>query len=148
MVVPALSADLNEPYEVRFDATGNMFFAEMQNHVVRRVDASTHQISTVAGTGTAGFSGDGGPAVKALLKQPHSIAFDQQGRLLICDIGNLRIRRVDLKTGIIETWAGTGERSRRRMVQQSRGRRSMVRARSHRTRKVIFIWLCGKEMRF
>ena len=106
----ALAASLNEPYEVRFDQAGNMFFAEMQNHVVRRVDARTHLISTVAGTGAAGFSGDGGPAVKAQLRQPHSIAFDPQGRLLICDIGNLRIRRVDLSSGVIDTWAGTGER--------------------------------------
>jgi len=107
---PALAAAMNEPYEVRFDRGGNMFFAEMQNHVVRRVDARTHAIATVAGTGVAGFSGDGGPAVKAQLRQPHSIAFDAEGRLLICDIGNLRIRRVDLETGTIETWAGTGER--------------------------------------
>ena len=107
---PALSADLNEPYEVRFDAAGNMYFAEMQNHIVRRVDARTRIISTVAGTGVAGFAGDGGPATQAMLRQPHSIAFDREGRLLICDIGNLRIRRVDLSTGIIETWAGTGEK--------------------------------------
>jgi sugar lactone lactonase YvrE len=107
---PALSADLNEPYEVRFDRAGNIYFAEMQNHIVRRVDAKTHVISTVAGTGVAGFAGDGGPAAQALLRQPHSIAFDPQERLLICDIGNLRIRRVDLKTGLIETWAGTGEK--------------------------------------
>jgi DNA-binding beta-propeller fold protein YncE len=107
---PALAAAMNEPYEVRFDRAGNMFFAEMQNHVVRRVDAKTHVIATVAGTGVAGFSGDSGPAVKAQLRQPHSIAFDSQGRLLICDIGNHRIRRVDLGTGTIETWAGTGER--------------------------------------
>jgi sugar lactone lactonase YvrE len=107
---PALSAAMNEPYEVRFDRDGNMFFAEMQNHVVRRVDARTHVISTVAGTGTAGFGGDGGPANQAQLRQPHSIAFDAEGRLLICDIGNHRIRRVDLKSGKIETWAGTGGR--------------------------------------
>lgn len=107
---PALKAALNEPYEVRFDKAGNLFFAEMQNHVVRRVDAKTGIISTVAGTGTAGFSGDGGPARAAQLRQPHSIAFDPQGRLLICDIGNLRIRRVDLGTGNIETWAGNGEK--------------------------------------
>jgi sugar lactone lactonase YvrE len=106
----ALDAALNEPYEVRFDRSGNMFFAEMQNHVVRRVDAKSHIITTVAGTGTAGFAGDGGPAAKAQLKQPHSIAFDSEGRLLICDIGNLRIRRVDLQAGTIDTWAGTGER--------------------------------------
>jgi DNA-binding beta-propeller fold protein YncE len=107
---PALRASLNEPYEVRFDAAGNMYFAEMQNHVIRRVDAKTKVITTIAGTGTAGFSGDGGTAAKAQLRQPHSIAFDPQGRLLICDIGNLRIRRVDLATGLIDTWAGTGER--------------------------------------
>lgn len=107
---PALSAALNEPYEVRFDRAGAMYFAEMQNHVVRKVAAKSGIITTVAGTGAAGFSGDGGPAVKAQLRQPHSIAFDREGRLLICDIGNHRIRRVDLRTGIIETWAGTGER--------------------------------------
>ena len=107
---PALAAAMNEPYEIRFDRAGNMYFAEMQNHVVRRVDAKSKIISTVAGTGSPGFSGDGGPAVKAQLRQPHSIAFDAEGRLLICDIGNHRIRRVNLSTGIIETWAGTGER--------------------------------------
>ena len=106
----ALAASLNEPYEVIFDRRGDMYFAEMQSHVVRRVDAKTRVISTLAGTGVAGFSGDGGPAAKAQLRQPHSIALDPQGRLLICDIGNHRIRRVDLKTGTIETWAGTGER--------------------------------------
>jgi sugar lactone lactonase YvrE len=107
---PALEASLNQPYEVRFDRRGNLFFAEMQNHVVRRVDAKTHVITTVAGTGQPGFSGDGGPAAKAQLRQPHSIAFDPEGRLLICDIGNNRIRRVDLVTGLIDTWAGTGEK--------------------------------------
>jgi len=101
---------INEPYEIRFDNAGNMFFADMQDQVIRRVDAKTHAMTTVAGTGVAGFSGDSGPAVKAQLRQPHSIVFDPQGRLLICDIGNNRVRRLDLKTGNIETWAGTGER--------------------------------------
>jgi sugar lactone lactonase YvrE len=101
---------LNEPYEIRFDKQGNMFFVEMQNHLIRRVDRKTKIITTVAGTGQPGFSGDGGPAVKAQFKQPHSIQFDPQGRLLVCDIGNHRVRRIDLKTGAIETYAGTGER--------------------------------------
>ena len=108
---PALKAELNQPYEIRFDRAGNMFFVEMPNHVVRRVDKKTGIISTVAGTGQPGFSGDGGPGVKAQMRQPHSIAFDPQGRMLICDIGNNRVRRLDLKTGIIETWLGTGEKS-------------------------------------
>jgi sugar lactone lactonase YvrE len=106
---PALEASLNQPYEVRFDRAGNMFFAEMQNHVVRRVDARTRIITTVAGTGQPGFSGDGGPANRAQLRQPHSIAFASDGALLTCDIANFRIRRVDLATGIISTFAGTGE---------------------------------------
>src|SRR6185312_12072527 len=87
---PATEAELNEPYEIRFDKAGNMFFVEMQNHIVRRVDAKTKKISTVAGTGAPGFTGDGGPAAKAQFKQPHSIAFDPAGKLLVCDIGNNR----------------------------------------------------------
>jgi len=107
---PATSARCNEPYEVRFDTAGNMFFVEMKNHVVRRVDARTHTISTVAGTGQPGFSGDGGPATSAQLKVPHSIALDDHDQLYICDIGNHRIRKVDLKTGRISTLAGTGQK--------------------------------------
>ena len=107
---PALKASLNEPYEVRFDKAGNMFFVEMQNHVVRRVDAKTKIISTFAGTGSPGFGGDGGPAAQAQFKQPHSIAFDPEGNLLVCDIGNNRIRRIKLETGVIDTYAGTGEK--------------------------------------
>jgi DNA-binding beta-propeller fold protein YncE len=107
---PATSALLNEPYEVRFDKAGNMFFVEMQNHVLRRVDAKTKVISTVAGNGSPGFAGDGGPAAKAQFKQPHSLAFDPSGNVLVCDIGNNRIRRIDLKTGQIDTYAGTGEK--------------------------------------
>lgn len=107
---PATAASLNEPYEIRFDKAGNMFFVEMKNNIVRRVDAKTKIISTVAGTGQPGFSGDGGPAVKAQFRQPHSIAFDPQGRLLICDIMNHRVRRLDLKTGMIETYLGNGDR--------------------------------------
>lgn len=107
---PATKAKLNEPYEVRFDEKGNMFFVEMRNHIVRRVDAETGVISTVAGSGKQGFSGDGGPAVKATLNRPHSIALDHAGHLYICDIGNHRVRKVDLETGKIDTFAGTGEK--------------------------------------
>jgi streptogramin lyase len=111
---PARQAQLNEPYEVRFDRQGNLFFVERLNHTVRRVDAKTGIISTVAGTGAAGFSGDGGPATQAMMNQPHSIQIDWQfnrrGDLYICDILNHRIRKVDLKTGVITTFAGTGEK--------------------------------------
>jgi DNA-binding beta-propeller fold protein YncE len=107
---PALDASLSMPHEIRFDAAGDVFIAERDNHVIRKVNRRTGIISTVAGTGSAGFSGDGGPATSAALRMPHSLAFDPQGRLLICDIGNHRIRRVDPRTGVIETYAGTGER--------------------------------------
>ncbi|HJT36217.1 MAG TPA: prolyl oligopeptidase family serine peptidase [Pirellulales bacterium] len=107
---PATEAELNEPYEVRFDSRGNLHFVEMRNHVVRRIDAQTGRILTVAGTGKAGFGGDDGPAAAAQLRDPHSIAFDRDDRLYIADIGNHRIRRVDPRTGQIETIAGNGEK--------------------------------------
>jgi sugar lactone lactonase YvrE len=107
---PATQAALNQPYEVRFDRAGNMFFVDMPNHNIRRVDRKTGVITTIAGTGEPGFSGDGGPGMKAQFRQPHSIAFDREGRLLICDIGNHRVRRLDLRTGKIETWLGNGDR--------------------------------------
>jgi streptogramin lyase len=106
---PATQATLRAPHELVFDKNGDLYIAERDNHVIRKVTMKTGIISTVAGTGTAGFSGDGGPGAKAVLNQPHSIFLDRDGTLLICDIGNHRIRRLHLDTGIIEAWAGTGE---------------------------------------
>jgi sugar lactone lactonase YvrE len=109
--VPATQASLNMPHEIQFDRDGHLYVAERDNHVVRKVDRKTGIISTLAGTGQPGFSGDGGPAARAQLRQPHSIAVDpRRSRLLVCDIGNHRIRQVDLVTGGIETCGGTGER--------------------------------------
>ena len=105
----ATAAALNMPHEIQFDSANNLYIAERDSHVVRKVDAKTGVISTFAGTGAAGFSGDGGPATRAQLRQPHSIAVDRRGILLICDIGNHRIRQVDLSSGIIESYGGTGE---------------------------------------
>jgi hypothetical protein len=107
---PATAASLNMPHEIQFDAAGHLYIAERDNHVIRKVDGRTGLISTFAGTGIAGFSGDGGAASAAQLRQPHSIAIDSKRRLLICDIGNHRIRKVDLSTGRIDTFGGTGER--------------------------------------
>lgn len=103
---PAQKADLNEPYEIRFAGNGDLYFVEMQNHVVRMIDAKSHTISTIAGSGKRGFGGDDGNALKAHLNRPHSIALDAH-HLYIADIGNHRIRRVDLETGIITTVAGS-----------------------------------------
>lgn len=105
---PAREATLNQPHEIRFDRAGNLFIADMRNHAIRRVDARTQVITTIAGTGRPGYSGDGGPADRAELKQPHSLQFSPAGDLFLCDLGNHVIRRVDMKTGVITTFAGTG----------------------------------------
>jgi streptogramin lyase len=118
---PAANAELNEPYEVRFDRDGNMFIVEMKNHVVRRVDRKSQNISTVAGTGQQGFAGDGRPATEANFSQPHSIALDRHGALYVADIGNHRIRRIDPKSGIIESIAGNSRRTAPRNGQVARG---------------------------
>jgi len=107
---PATAAELNEPYEVRFDSAGNVLFVEMQNQLVRQVDRRTGQITTLAGTGKKGFGGDGGKATEALFSSPHSIALDSADNIYIADIGNHRIRKVDAKTGVVTTIAGNGER--------------------------------------
>jgi streptogramin lyase len=107
---PALQATFNKPHEIRFDKEGNVFVTDMVNNVVRRIDAKTQVITTFAGSGKGGYSGDGGPAAQAELKQPHSIQFDpSREHLYICDIGNNVIRRVDMNTGTISTFAGTGK---------------------------------------
>lgn len=107
---PALEASFSAPHEIRFDNAGNLYIVERDAHVVRKIDMATGIVSTVAGTGEAGYGGDGGPAEEAQLRQPHSIAFDSRGNLLICDIGNSRVRSVDVGTGLISTLGGTGER--------------------------------------
>ena len=105
---PAVNATLSAPHELVFDAKGDLYFAERDNNVVRKVDMKTGAISTAAGTGVAGYSGDGGPAVKAQFRQPHCVIRDRDGNLLICDLMNHRIRKLHLDTGIVEMFAGTG----------------------------------------
>ena len=105
------AARLNQPYEIRFDGEGNLFFVEMPNHLIRRVDAISNRISTIAGTGESGFSGDGSAASSAMLNRPHSIQFSPDGKgLYICDIGNHRVRRIDVATGLIHTLVGDGRK--------------------------------------
>lgn len=107
---PALSAQVNHPGGIAVDSSGNVYFADTANHRVRRVDVRTGAITTVAGTGTAGYDGsqDGGPATSAQLSSPASIALDPMGNLYIADTGNHRVRRVALSTGTIMTYAGNG----------------------------------------
>jgi sugar lactone lactonase YvrE len=100
----ATSAQLNYPYGVAVDSSGNLYIADYGNNRIRKV--SNGVITTVAGTGTAGFAGDGGLAVSAQVNQPISVAVDSSGRLYIADYGNDRIRGVS--SGIIATVAGNG----------------------------------------
>jgi hypothetical protein len=103
----ATSAILNSPTDVEVDAAGNIYIADQQGQRVRLVLASTGVISTIAGTGVPGFSGDGGAATSAQLWLPTSLALDQaSGALYIADENNHRIRR--LQGGIITTFAGNG----------------------------------------
>lgn len=106
----ATQATCREPYEVRFDKQGNLYFVEMKNHIIRKVDSKSGLISTIAGTGKPGLSGDGGPATQAQLNVPHSITLDAAGTIYIADIGNHRLRAVDAKTGVIRTISGTGKK--------------------------------------
>ena len=106
---PAGSALLDEPFMCAFDGQGNLYLVEAMNHCVRRVDMHTGIITTVAGTGLEGYSGDGGPATQATFKQPYSLQVEANGDIYIVDRLNAVIRRVEAATGIITTVAGTGE---------------------------------------
>jgi sugar lactone lactonase YvrE len=105
---PAVQASLNSPRGLAVDAAGNLFIVEFRGSRVRRVDAATGIITTVVGTGSPGFSGDGGPGANAAIAFAFSIALDPSGNLYIADSGNARVRKVDATTGIITTVAGNG----------------------------------------
>ncbi|HLF41459.1 MAG TPA: hypothetical protein VI854_08300, partial [Acidimicrobiia bacterium] len=98
---------LAAPRTAAVDNFGNIFFTDTDNHLIRRVDPSGN-VTTIAGNGSPGYSGDGGPATQAEIWRPHGIAVDNRGHVLIADSPNHRIRRIDLATGIIATVAGTG----------------------------------------
>jgi sugar lactone lactonase YvrE len=103
---PAISAQLHDPWDVALDAVGNVFVADTYNHAIRRVSIGG-VITTVAGNGTSGFSGDGGVATSAQLNQPTGIALDAVGNMFIADGGNFRVRKVT-PGGAIDTVAGGG----------------------------------------
>jgi len=105
---PAFKATMNEPYAIACDKDDNLFIADRLNACVRFVNSSGN-IYTLAGTGVSGFNGDGGIATKAQLKEPNGLALDAHNGLLIADVADNRIRRVDLRNGIISTICGTGK---------------------------------------
>jgi len=104
----ATAAKLSAPWGIAVDAAGNLFIAEASGARVRRVDAVSKVITTVAGTGVVGNSGDGGPATSAQLTEPRSVAVDASGNLFIGDLATGRVRRVDAASRVITTVAGGG----------------------------------------
>ncbi len=105
---PATSAQLNRPSGIAFDQAGNLYIADTENNRIREVAASTGVITTIAGDGNAGYSGDGGLATLAQVSHPAAVAADGKGNIYIADSGNAAIRKVDAHTGVITTVAGTG----------------------------------------
>ena len=105
---PASEATLNGPFDVGFDPDGNLYFSDTFNHCIRRVDARTAIITTVAGCGEAGYSGDGVPATRARFNEPYGIAVDKAANIYVADRHNHCVRRVDSATGTVATFAGNG----------------------------------------
>ncbi|MCZ7527397.1 MAG: hypothetical protein M5U14_14065 [Acidimicrobiia bacterium] len=105
---PATAATFESPGGLAVDAAGNLFIADVAANRVRRVDAASGVITTVAGTGLSGSSGDGGPATDARLDLPSDVAVDAAGNLFIAEFDGERVRRVDASTGVITTVVGTG----------------------------------------
>jgi sugar lactone lactonase YvrE len=106
---PAVDASLTQPAGLAVDGQGNVYVADAQAHRIRRI-APDGAITAFAGTGEAGFDGDGGPAMTARLAQPRRLLLDGKGHLYIADIGNMAVRRVHLETQVITTAIGTQDR--------------------------------------
>lgn len=104
----ATNAQLSTPFGITLDEMGNLYIADFDNHSIRKVISPTGVITTVAGTGVMGYSGDNGPAVSAQLNGPAGVAVDKMGNLYIADHIDHRVRKVISLTGVITTVAGTG----------------------------------------
>ncbi len=108
---PALKAEFHSPHSLILTPSDDILVADTLNHRIRKIDPKTGLISTVAGTGAKGFGGDGGPATAAQFNGIYCIALDPRGeRLYVADLENRRIRAVDLKSGVVATVAGNGQR--------------------------------------
>jgi len=106
---PAAEATFSRPTGVAAGRDGDVFICDRGNHAVRRVSAADGVVTTVAGTGEAGYGGDGGPGTESRLAGPSGAALDGRGGLVICEAEGHRVRRLDLESGVISTVAGTGE---------------------------------------
>ncbi|MEP6960458.1 MAG: hypothetical protein ABI995_00155, partial [Acidobacteriota bacterium] len=100
---------VNNPYGMTIGPDGALYFCDLGNQRIRRLDLKTKKMTTVAGNGQRGYTGDGGPAIDATLAAPHELLFDKAGDLYFAERDNNVIRKVHMKTGIISTAAGTGK---------------------------------------
>ena len=100
--------EVNNPYGLAIGPDGALYFCDLDNQRIRRFDFATRRTSTIAGNGEKGYRGDGGAAIDAALNMPHEIQFDAAGHLYIVERDNHVVRKVDAKTGVISTFAGTG----------------------------------------
>ena len=100
--------EVNNPYGLVIGPDRALYFCDLDNQRIRRLDLKTHRTTTVAGNGQKAYRGDGGPATAASLNMPHEIQFDSAGNLYIAERDNHVVRKVDAKTGVISTFAGTG----------------------------------------
>lgn len=107
---PAVDASLNNPFDVVFDKAGNLIFTDTFSHCIRRIDAATGVITTIAGNTELGYSGDGGTATRARFNEPYGMAVDASNALYVADRLNAVVRRIDMNSGIVTTFAGTGEK--------------------------------------
>ncbi len=105
---PATAAQLQHPHGICTDATGHLYIADYSNQRIRKIDLTNGTITTIAGNGTNGYSGDDGLATAASLSFPNSVSTDTAGNVYFAETGNSTIRRIDAATGIITTVAGTG----------------------------------------
>lgn len=105
---PASTATFANPTGVAMDTAGNLYITEEYNHIVRKITRATGIVSTICGTGVAGYAGDGGSAMTAMLNQPAGLCLDKAGNIYIADKNNNRIRKIDALTGTITSFAGIG----------------------------------------
>src|SRR5947209_15334843 len=100
---PGVKAEINNPYGLVIGPDGALYFCEIGNHRVRRLDLKSGVISTVAGSGQKGYAGDGGPALAAAMNEPYEVRFDRAGNMFFAEMQNHVVRRKDAKTGVITT---------------------------------------------
>ena len=109
---PATAATFNQPYSLQVDTNDDVYVVDRLNYVIRKIAASTGIVTTVAGTGQPGYNGDGGPATSAQMSEPNDCFLDGRGGLLVADVRDQRVRRLDLASGVMTTFAGNGEKER------------------------------------